>query len=116
MKITKQMKADFLMTRDCWKWLSETGAYTKSDWPFHEEISTLSNNCAFCEYFMKGRGRSLKTMCKKCPLYKEASEDDSGPCCYPAYDIWTGTETKRERKKYARILYKAIDKWCKENL
>ena len=103
------------LCRDLWDELSKTGIDEKEGTKFCEKHPSLNSDCPCCEYVSKfpkiyrslGLSSRPALDCKRCPLKKAWPFDDLvAPCINDEspYERWGCASTKKERKKYARII------------
>lgn len=108
-KITKQDTLKWCMR--LWKWLMETGAKLKREWPGWiyngGRIHRMIHNCPCCSYVEKDGWIN----CAKCPLVPiwkhPVSNYQDAPCNKPGSPFykWKNAKTTDERKKHAKVIF-----------
>lgn len=98
------------ITGELWKWLAETGGNDKLCWAGWWKYGDMNNYCPCCEFAID----EVKH-CPKCPLLKLWGKIKEGflPCEAnekSPWSRWKCAETKTDRKKYARIIWKYCEK------
>ena len=120
MKLTKRKALEICM--ELWKDLARTGSGSKSSWKGWKKYGKMNSECPCCEYSLT---EESKRDCNKCPLLsifgnknrKRKYDISDDPCVdreYSVYNKFRRTITSIERRKYARIIWKACEKELKK--
>lgn len=97
-KYSKRDIEKFIVSYDLWKWLTETGASKKEEWPRYSEIKDWECRCGYCEVRLK---LDLDIRCLMCPIYT---------ACDLYYNEWWYAQSTIAKKKNANRIFKAIKK------
>ncbi len=102
MRLTKEKAIE--LSIELWEWMAKTGTEYKDQWTGWEKYAlTSKNDCFLCEYNDMQGGRSLID-CSYCPYFEKF-----GRCVDNSiFGKWAYTETKRTRKKYAKLFLEQL--------
>lgn len=90
-----------------WQYAKDSGCdfWDLKDWldDNHRKVFMFRSECAYCEKYMDFGSHE----CRRCPLQKNGQN-----CFYGEsfYQKWSDAKTKVTRKKYASLLYDAIER------
>ena len=110
MRLTKRQAIS--ISRKRWKFLAETGASEKSEWPGAKELGYLSSDCALCEYSGQHPGDEDDHACSACPYWQKFpgnNEYETGCCAVGSpFSNWCGAETVEDRKTHAKAFLEQL--------
>jgi hypothetical protein len=108
--MTKQQAKKLCLIK--WRYVVDTGCdyYDLSKWLYsnHPNIRNLNDSCAYCTKYKDMSDKTTQeNCCEKCPLKKENKScfDNSS-----FFRKWDKAINKTTKKKYAKLLYEAIER------
>ncbi len=88
---------------ELWQGLAETGE-KKDDWIGWEKYGLLFAGCPLCEYYRPSGGDN----CRTCPLSDREEAPSVYGCWSYSFSGWFHANTKRPRKKYAKLFLEQL--------
>ncbi len=109
MKLTK--KKALKICEELWFWLEKTGGRHKYEWKGWIKYKDMRNNCPACEYNVQHSDGRCMSDCILASIWVVRHCENEGSL----YREWHRSKAKKDRKKYATIIWKGIRKIRRSN-